>query len=236
LIPDSAYTTPRLFMSGDTISMMMSVVESVTVPNGRQLRCTLSDGQWQCNTARVELKSGVTIPFIGAERLIMFSVGQFLLCTKFDGGFLQSSNEGRTWKQLPSVRTGFTSSPTAIAAVGNEIVLVGSKYYFASIQREISSSTPDESDYSRGQLDASGCQNSWDVDVIETMTVHSVSGTQCLELRGVLFNEATSRVKVLSNGVYRVHVKTKLCEASIIVQVANGEIYRTATQAIHPQR
>lgn len=235
-IPDSAYTNPSLFMSGDTISMMMSVIESVIVPNGRQLRCTLSSGQWQCDTARIETKSGTAIPFIGAEGLIMYQAGSLLICSRFNGSVLQSSNAGRTWKQLPWVRTGFTGPPIAIAASGNELVLVGTKYYFASIQREIPSGASDESDKPRWQLDASGCQDSWDNDVIESMTVHSVSGTQCLELHAVLFDEAESRVKLLANGVYRIHAKTAVCEASIIVLVANGEMYRTTTEGIHPQR
>lgn len=226
-IPAEAMNTPSLFMSGDTVSMMMPV-RSTNSPGARMMRCTYMNNAWQCDTARVEVSQDLKIP-LNVSDLAVTDLGSQLIGLRFGGGMLQSTDDGRTWFVIPSVKTGFSGSMIAAASMGSELVLVGSKYYFASIQVKNATDVPQRSD---GPTTSKRIELSCDpfVDgVVSHMTVFTALGTIILEVDGISEAEYRTQLNELPDGLYYIHMIGTHCTTVLTALQSGGRLFHTTT-------
>lgn len=226
-IPAEAMNTPSLFMSGDTVSMMMPV-RSANSPGARMMRCTYTSNAWLCDTARVEVAPDRMIP-LNISDLALTDLESQLIGLRFGGGILQSTDDGRTWFVIPSVKTGFSGSMIAAASMGSELVLVGSKYYFASIQMKNATDVPQRSD---GSTTSKRTELSCDpfVDgVVGRMTVFTLLGSIILEVDGIPEDVCRTKLSELPDGLYCIHLKGTSCTTVLTALQSGGKFFHTTT-------
>ncbi|MBS1560653.1 MAG: hypothetical protein JSS89_03530 [Bacteroidetes bacterium] len=226
-IPSEAMNTPSLFMSGDTISMMMPV-RSTNGPGARMMRCVYTSNVWQCDTARFEVAPDRKIP-LNVSDLALTDLESRLIGLRFGGGMLQSTDDGRTWTTIPSVQTGFSGSMIAAASKGSELVLVGSKYYFASIQAKNATDVPQRSDEPTTSKRIELSCDPFVDGVVGRMTVFTALGTIIQEVDGIPEDVYRTKLNELPDGLYNIHLKGTHCTTVLTALQCGGTLFHTTT-------
>jgi photosystem II stability/assembly factor-like uncharacterized protein len=226
-IPDSAVSTPSLFMSGDTISMMMPV-RSSSSPSVTMFRCTFTNNEWLCDTARIVVAPDKVLP-LKLSDLSLTDLGSQLIGLLFGGGILQSTDDGRTWFVIPSVTTGFGGPMIAAASTGSEQVLVGSRYYFASIQVKNATDVPQRSDGPTTSKRTELPCDPFADGVVGRMTVFTSLGSIILEVDGIPEDVTRTKLSELPDGLYCVHLKGPSCTTVLTALQSGGALFHTTT-------